>query len=283
MNLFIIVIYSKDICLCSTITSLLNIDPLYLKNVGLYFYINGKEDFGPQLKTAFGKKCMNVWTCYDGKNVGIVKAYQKAITQVGEKFDWITLLDQDSKIDNRFIKAITNLSSSRMIKNEVAVAPIVKANNDIILSPTKNFLGRSFSFKSKFGYPTCINSLSTFKSEFLLQMAPRFPIDFFLDAFDNWLFYRMYKLKLSFAVLDDVEVFHNISLLNPVINDVYWAREMMFLINTCRISIINFPLTFLRFFWRLFRVIIKTGNIRCLNLVDIYRKYNRLKEDLNNK
>ena len=280
MNLFIIVIYSKDIYLCSTITSLLNIDPLYLKNVGLYFYINGKEDFGPQLKTVFGN--VKVWSYYDGKNVGIVKAYQKAISEVGGNYNWITLLDQDSKIDNRFMKAIITLPPSRMIDNKVAVAPIVKANNGIILSPTKNFLGRSFSFKSKFGYPTCINSMSTFKSEFLLQMAPEFPVDFFLDAFDNWLFYRMYKLKLKFMVLYDVDFYHDISLINPEINDVYWAREMMFLINTCRISIINFPLTFMRFLWRLFRVVIKTGNVRCLNLVEIYRKYNRLKEDLYN-
>ncbi len=278
MNLFIIVIYSNDISICTTITSLLNIDPIYLKNVGLYFYINGKDDFGPQLKTAFGN--FNMWSYYDGKNVGIVRAYQKAITEVGEKFDWITLLDQDSKIDNRFMNKITNLSSRRMINNEVAVVPIVKANQDIILSPTKNYLGRSFSSKSKFGYPTCINSMSTFKSEFLLHMAPNFPIDFFLDAFDNWLFYCIYRKKLCFVVLDDIDVYHNISLINPEINDVYWAREIMFFINTCRISIINFPLTFLRFLWRLLKVVIKTKDIKYLNLAAIYRKYKNLKKDL---
>lgn len=279
-NLLIVVIYTENILVCTTVTSLLKVDSAHLRDIGIYFYINGKRDFSREIREMFHGRCKYLHTFYDGKNRGIVYAYKKAVMEEGKNFEWITFLDQDSVFDDRYIKVITHLSKYHFEQSTVAIVPIVKATDEIQLSPSRIFLGKGMPYSSRFGYPTCINSMTTFRSSFLIEMAQNFPVDFFLDAFDNWLFYQGYKRRLGLHLLEDVVVYHNISLINAELNDTYWAREFMSVINTSRISFTFFPLAALRFIWRLFRMIWQRKDIRYLNLMRIYSKYRFLKRGL---
>ncbi|MCD6570726.1 MAG: glycosyltransferase [Deltaproteobacteria bacterium] len=303
-NLLIVVIYTEDILACTTVTSLLKVDSTYLRDIAIYFYVNGKKDFRDELRKMFSNRCKYLHTFYDGKNRGIVYAYKKAIMEEGKNFEWITFLDQDSVFDEKFVKTVIRLDEYPLDHSTMAVAPVVKTQghipmsplfkmrvrrlnalgvdtkDGIPISPSRIFCGMAKTYVSGLGYPTCINSMTTFRSGFLLEMAPSFPVDFFMDGFDNWLFYRIHKMDLKFYILEDVIVHHHISVANPKITDTYWAREFMSLINTSRISFTFFPLAALRFIWRLFRVIWQTKDIRHLNLMRIYSKYRLLKKDL---
>jgi len=278
--LVIVVIYAGSLDECRTLRCLQELSVGHRQQMHLYVHINGTSDLRQELQEQFQGTFGRLSVSYDGKNRGIVYAYKTAVIACGSSVQWITLLDQDSVFDNRLFDAIEAAVPS-LSANEVMLAPVVRENKSgAQVSPFRVFLGKAIPFRSVIGFPVCINSMTTFRSEYLVKLAPYFQIDFFLDTFDCWLSHSMHCQGLKVKVLQDVVTGHELSLAESDHGDIYRAREIMALFNATRISWKFFPLAAVRFFWRLSCVSWQDKTIRYFNLFEHYRKYKKLKEEL---
>lgn len=279
-RLVIVVIYAGSIDECHTLRCLQELSRGHRQQMHLYVHINGTSDLRDELQVQFQGAFGRLSVIYDGKNRGIVYAYKTAVLACGSSVQWITLLDQDSVFDNRLFDAIEAATPS-LSANEVMLAPVVRENGSgVQVSPFRVFLGKALPFRSVIGFPVCINSMTTFRSEYLLKIAPYFQIDFFLDTFDCWLFNSMHRHGLKVKVLQDVVTGHELSLAKSDHGDIYRAREIMALVNATRISWTFFPLAAVRFFWRLSCVSWQEKTLQYFNLFEHYREYKKLKKEL---
>jgi len=279
--LLIVVIYTESLDECGTLKCLKQLDSRYRNVAHLYIHINGRSDFSAEIEEMFRDDFAHLTIWFDGRNRGIVYAYKHAVLDAGKDVRWITLLDQDSSFDGRLFEAI-NTFETRMHPSDVAVAPLVfDTRNGVQLSPFRVFFGKSLPFSTGIGFPVCINSMTTFRADYLLKLAPSFPIDFFLDAFDCRLFYQMHKSGMQVHIFHDLIMGHNLSLIESDHGDTYWAREIMALINSTKISPAFFPLASMRFFLRLVRASWQDRTLRYFNLLGICQKYRVLIRDLN--
>jgi len=279
-HLIVIVIYSMRLDDCPALTCLRKLDPSFQSDCHLYVHINGKRDFTSEIMRMYSGSFSSVTIKYDGHNRGIVCAYRQAILNLGKNVEWITFLDQDSIFDNSLFNAI-NASIPCLLENEMVLAPVVKGNGSgVHISPFRVFFGKAIPINSVFGYPVCINSMSTFRSEYLLKLEPDFKIDFFLDTFDCWICHHMHMQGMKIKVLQDVITRHTLSLEKTDNGNIYRAREIMALINAVKISWTFFPMAVARFFWRLMRVSWQEKTIQNLNILENYRSYKELKKEL---
>ena len=266
-NLFIIVLYADDLADCKTINSLRrlkNSDQIYL-----HFQINGTRDFSSELHDLFAAEYARVTCSFDGSNRGIVHAYQDAILRFGNECDWITLFDQDSVFDESWYDVLVD-NLSYMQTMEVALAPRIMSAAEQI-SPFRVKWGRVISHKRKSGFPVCINSLTTFRASYLRRLAGDFPVRFFLDAFDVWLFYRIHRDGLGFRLLD-VTLEHGLSLNEGTVSETMLARELMSLINTAQVSPLFIPMSLLRFIIRQVKLAVAMRSLRPFNLFATYSR-----------
>lgn len=278
--LIVVVIYSTSLDECPTLVCLQGLNPGFQGNCHLYVHINGKRDFTPDIERMFNGRFASVTIQHDGYNRGIVYAYRQAILDLGKNVQWITLMDQDSIFDNRLFNAVEATIPS-LSTNEVVLAPVVRENgNGVNVSPFRVFLGKALPFNSLIGYPVCINSMSTFRSDYLRRLAPYFHIDFFLDTFDCWICHHMHRQGMKVKVMLDIITGHELSLTRLRYGDIYRAREIMALVNAARISWTVLPVATARLFWRLSRASWQEKTMQYLNLIENYRKYKELKKEL---
>ncbi len=204
-------------------------------------------------------------------------AYREAVRIYGGDCEWVALLDQDSHFDAAWLDAL-NAGLTNMRSNDVALAPRI-VSSDVQISPFKLSLGRVIPFDRDGGFPVCINSLTTFRGDYLQKLADDFPVSFFLDAFDVWLFHRMHKAGLSFKLLD-VTVNHELSLSSGAVSETMLARELMSLINMTKVSPVFMPMSLLRFMVRQFKLAARMRSLRPFNLIATYRRYRYLIKDI---
>ncbi len=273
--LFVVVLYTDDLGSCTTIASLGRL--AFTRQIHLHFQINGTRDFSSELHELFDADYGRVSCAYDGCNRGIVHAYREAVRIYGGGSEWVTLLDQDSDFDVTWLDTL-NAGLSNMQPDDVALVPRIVSSGAQI-SPFRLSLGRVIPFDSDGGFPVCINSLTTFRAGYLQKLADDFPVSFFLDAFDVWLFHRMHKAGLSFKLLD-VTVKHELSLSSGAVSETMLARELMSLINMTRISLTLMPMSLLRFIFRQLKLAARMRSLRPFNLIATYRRYRYLIKDI---
>ena len=279
-HLVVVVVYADSLAQCPTLDCLQTLDAGQRERMHLYVYINGRVDLRPELQSRFGGGFGRVSLAYDGRNRGIVYAYRQAILEAGPGVQWITLLDQDSRFDARLFawREGEDLAPDPLV---VALAPVVRdARGGRQVSPFRVFLGRALPFSAPRGFPVCINSMTTFRAAFLVRLAPSFPVGFFLDAFDVWLFHQMYRQGVGLRIMADQIVEQALSLSDAPPDEVFWAREVMALINSTKISPAFLPLAAARFSWRLVRVSWREKTLRYLHLMQNYRQYRHLIREL---
>ena len=155
-----------------------------------------------------------------GRNSMLASAYNYALL-VAERLhkDWLLLLDQDTKLESKYGKALCAALKSFNDEDIVAFVPKLYSG-DRLLSPVQNRSEQNvWWFQRTVQEPGChdeyitaFNSGTLLSVEFMSSIggfSERYP----LDRLDYWYFYQIYKHRRKVYVLDTT-LEHNLSVLD---------------------------------------------------------------------
>lgn len=213
----IIVLYKSDFHSSETLQSIQKIDEHLKKNISIDIYDNSPEcssiDYGQCLMNF-----KSVTYVSDVRNNGLSAAYNYALKRCEKYGDhWLLLLDQDTEVNNSFIKQIISIvNQSDLLEDVAAIVPDIVDEQGKIIVPVKvsRIFGR-YSFidnsddKIISDEIRTINSCSLINVKFL-QRIGGFNKNFKLDCLDHWLFLMIHRKKQSVYLTHD-QVVHNLS------------------------------------------------------------------------
>lgn len=152
-------------------------------------------------------------------NGGLAPAYNYALKRaVAEGFDWLLTLDQDSTLPGLFLSKLTSIVKQIVDREEIAgIVPDV-VSGDRFISPHLLKRGRSVRLPAEFvgvaeGEVSAINSGVTWRTR-LIEEIGGFNSLFWLDYLDHWLFREVQCLGKRIYVAGNIELEHELSLLN---------------------------------------------------------------------
>jgi GT2 family glycosyltransferase len=153
-------------------------------------------------------------------NPGIASAYNFGLQKAIESgIKWIALLDQDSKLDDAYIKYIyESLDACRSNTQIAAFVPMVFDQNGNLFSPAIMSVGgrirrfRHISTGIQSGRMTAINS-GTLLNVDLMKSLGGFNEVFHLDMLDHWYFNEIYRLNRKVYVMKS-RMLHDLSVLD---------------------------------------------------------------------
>ena len=211
MIVFVIVIYCIEINNCTTFLSLK--ESINRGNFSQYKIII-VDNTPNKLKNTI-ELCENIVYMINGKNTGLPFSYNLAIKyakKIAGKF--LVTLDQDSIVTLDYLTAVFS-NVNRLADKYVALCPIIKSSDRIVSPFCFNKLGfpaYGKINKSLFG----INSFSVYLVKYIVDCGG-FDEFYWLDALDLCIYAKIKQKKYS-AILLDVEVSHDLSLLSGKIS-----------------------------------------------------------------
>lgn len=162
----------------------------------------------------------NVRYFADPGNSGLAAAYNYALgLALGERYDWLLTLDQDTELPRNFLERLASTVGSLESRPDVAVAvPQILANGRIV-SPNyfaggawPRFFPRGFT-----GVPRrpvyAFNSGALFRTAALRQAGGYSP-QFWLDNSDSYIFRRLNQCGKRVYVDGSLELRHDFSMMN---------------------------------------------------------------------
>jgi GT2 family glycosyltransferase len=155
-------------------------------------------------------------------NLGVSGAYNGAMEYALEHgYPWMLLLDQDTKITNEFLFTMFRHSQDLLPRQEIAaIAPTVRAGR-LVISPTQRLFclrGRPRKYLAGEcgiapGEAAPINSGCIMRVASLRAIGG-FSTDFWLDCSDIYVFHEFFVHGLKVWRAADVEIEHNISVID---------------------------------------------------------------------
>jgi GT2 family glycosyltransferase len=138
-------------------------------------------------------------------------AYNYALKQAIEtQKKWLLLLDQDTELTNDYFEELIKIFDMDTPENLGAIIPQVKSEK-IFISPKKYFplIGPYIfrnSIKKNGVYINCISAINsgTVLDVKAISKIGGFSLTYPLDVLDTWYFFRLYKEKKCFYVMDAV-------------------------------------------------------------------------------
>lgn len=135
--LFLCVVYATPPENSSTIKSLSTIE-FEKEKIEPFVYVwdNSKEGYNTEnVKSLFSRHTF--LTTHTGRNESLSTIYNLVIDKYNNKIDWIIILDDDSVLDNEYIKCVKDFILLSKSSNDVKVAVPKIYNNNIMISPGK--------------------------------------------------------------------------------------------------------------------------------------------------
>lgn len=204
--LFILVLYKTTLQESITFTTLNKLLPNNVLPKQLFIYNNSSE-------ISITNECGFVQVA--SKNNMLAGAYNAGLQYAqSHNFEWIILLDQDTKITSEYINAVQGFICDP--KNAVAAVPIIE-NNHRILSPfwydvQKGPFARISHEKKYNECLTAFNSGAILQVNFMIQLGG-FNEQYPLDYLDYWYFHKIYLLQKEVTILP-TKLTHSLSVLN---------------------------------------------------------------------
>lgn len=148
-------------------------------------------------------------------NVGLAKAYNYALKNIGYQSEWLVTFDQDTFITEDYLTELVEHRDSS--PDIVLLAPLVKDQNQQIspvfsdsLRPLHKNLPKKDQLYSQM--VMVINSGATIRVSFMREIGG-YNLDFPLDYLDHWLCWKIFKEKKEIFILN-VTLQHELSVLN---------------------------------------------------------------------
>lgn len=149
-------------------------------------------------------------------NVGLAKAYNYALSQSFDDTEWLTTLDQDTKLTKEYLNELIS-KSSEMPDTVVAIAPIV-TDNEQQISPVRSDTLRPLH--TKLPKNDClyyrdimvINSGAAIRLSFLEQIEG-YNEEFQIDYLDHWVCWAIFNYEKGIYILN-VALTHSLSVLH---------------------------------------------------------------------
>lgn len=154
------------------------------------------------------------------KNLGVSGAYNSALTlAVREKCPWMLLLDQDTRINPRFLANILKYCHELDERHEIAaIVPTIRVRGRIV-SPNQRLLGRTRAYDPVLvpclaaGEASAINSGCVLRVA-ALQRLGGFSSNFWLDYSDLYVFHQLFIHGMKVWRAVDAELDHDLSLMD---------------------------------------------------------------------
>lgn len=170
-------------------------------------------------RTYITEKAENIEVYSSSNNGGLAAAYNYALEKATmEGFEWLLTLDQDSTLPEPFLPQLVSILGQISGQEEIAgVVPQVVSREHFI-SPHLLKQGRSIRLPAGFvgvaeGEVSAINSGMTWRTS-VLKGIGGFNVLFWLDYLDHWLFREIQLSGKRIYVAGDIQVEHELSLLN---------------------------------------------------------------------
>ena len=176
------------------------------RNLTLMVYDNSPE---AQRDSFFLDK--HVTYVHDASNPGLAQAYNKAL-KAATDFDWLLLLDQDTKVTLDYFAEIKNTAPD---KDVVALVPrIFSENRQISPVYSEQYIKKTTQHPNSGVQEKvmAINSASVLRVVFLKEIGG-FNLEFPLDFLDHWLYWRIGEAGKKVQILETV-LKHNLSVLD---------------------------------------------------------------------
>ncbi|MDT2827552.1 glycosyltransferase [Enterococcus viikkiensis] len=150
------------------------------------------------------------------ENVGLARAYNRALEESKEEIAWLVTLDQDTTLTGDYLNELISCSA-KVSDSTVAIAPIIK-DQDQQISPVRSDTLRPLHSALPQGNQTyssvimVINSATAVRTGFLKKIGG-YNLEFPLDYLDHWLSWRIFAEGKEVIILK-VELQHELSVLN---------------------------------------------------------------------
>lgn len=190
---------------------------------------------------------------HNKNNPGLATAYNYAWeVALNHNCEWLLLLDHDTELTADYFNKVFEVFSKNILTPDiVAVMPIVKANENLVIGPVKTHLLSYYVPLDKTGKLTGdisgINSGTIVRVSFVKKLGG-FNVNFPLDFLDHWFFNEVYKASAYIYVLDTI-IYQNFSLLdfkvniNPVRYNSILKAQVLFYKNKNLLFSTRFKLT----------------------------------------
>jgi len=162
-------------------------------------------------------------------NVGLAKAYNYALSQVGTGIEWLVTMDQDTTLTRAYLKELI-AKSSKLPDSVTAIAPMIKDEEQQI-SPVRSDTLRPLHTKLLKGNQTyssdimVINSGTAIRISFLSQIGG-YNEEFELDYLDHWVSWKIFKYQKDIHILK-APLTHSLSVLHDSELTISRYREIL--------------------------------------------------------
>lgn len=149
----------------------------------------------------------------DEGNIGLSKAYNRAIMNIQEPNYWVMTIDDDTDFSYDYLVNVNNLIKDKSFTNKIISG--VVTNNGSAMSPmyklvihnnSSNFINEAGVYENVY----CINSGLTIHSD-ILKTIGGYEESLFLDMLDHWLMEKLIELRLNTITIVDGEILQRFS------------------------------------------------------------------------
>lgn len=150
------------------------------------------------------------------ENVGLARAYNRALEESKEEIAWLVTLDQDTTLTGDYLNELISCSA-KVSDSTVAIAPIIKDQEQQI-SPVRSDTLRPLHSALPQGNQTyssdimVINSATALRTGFLKKIGG-YNLEFPLDYLDHWLSWRIFAEGKEVRILR-TSINHSLSVLH---------------------------------------------------------------------
>lgn len=150
------------------------------------------------------------------ENVGLARAYNRALEESKEEIAWLVTLDQDTTLTGDYLNELISCSA-KVSDSTVAIAPIIKDQEQQI-SPVRSDTLRPLHSALPQGNQTyssdimVINSATALRTGFLKKIGG-YNLEFPLDYLDHWLSWRIFAEEKEVRILR-TSINHSLSVLH---------------------------------------------------------------------
>lgn len=210
----VVVLYEIDL-ISSTTALTLNEAAAKSDNIlDVFVYDNSNNDRSTPFIDLFSN--LNITVYHDSKNSGVSRAYNFSVEKYERSKDWFLLFDQDTKVPRHALESYLASCDVAGKYDVDLLVPVVKDSNEIIWSPSKEFLFKGIHInKKKMQY-------GLVDSESLLYINSGVMINYKvfdkIGKYDEDLFYfsdheffKRYRSKFPKSYVIDLELIHDIS------------------------------------------------------------------------
>lgn len=168
-------------------------------------------DNSPEEQTVSFFEEQSVTYIHNSMNPGVASAYNQALS-FAKDFEWLVLLDQDTKLSSSFFYEIAKAQPTDQV---VSLVPQIFSGNQQISPVFSNqYVSKKSIYPKEGSYSEimAINSASVLRVSFLKEIGG-FNEEFPLDFLDHWLYWKINDVGKKVQILP-VKIQHSLSVLD---------------------------------------------------------------------